>query len=98
MLIAGGIGISPFFAILSDILHRKRDGKACLPRKVLVIWAIKNSDELSLLSMINIPSIFPSFSKKLNLEINIYVTRQSEPLLVSLAYEFFGLCKKDSVS
>uniref|UniRef100_A0A1J3IPT1 ferric-chelate reductase (NADH) n=1 Tax=Noccaea caerulescens TaxID=107243 RepID=A0A1J3IPT1_NOCCA len=81
VLIAGGIGISPFFAILSDILHRKRDGKACLPKKVLVIWAIKNSDELSLLSMINIPSIFPSFSKKLNLEINIYVTRQSEPLL-----------------
>ncbi|CAA7027473.1 unnamed protein product [Microthlaspi erraticum] len=81
VLIAGGIGISPFFAILSDIFHRKRDGKACLPRKVLVIWAIKNSDELSLLSTINIPSIFPSFSKKLNLEINIYVTRQSEPLL-----------------
>ncbi|KAL1225220.1 Ferric reduction oxidase 7 [Cardamine amara subsp. amara] len=81
VLVAGGIGITPFFAILSDILHRKRDGKACLPSKVLVIWAIKNSDELSLLSAIDIPSICPFFSKKLNLELNIYVTRQSEPLL-----------------
>ncbi|KAF8095630.1 hypothetical protein N665_0328s0009 [Sinapis alba] len=81
VLVAGGIGISPFFAIISDILHRKRDGKACLPKKVLVIWAIKNSDELSLLSSIDIPSICPSFSHKMNLEINIYVTRQSEPLL-----------------
>ncbi|KAF2538341.1 hypothetical protein F2Q68_00021021 [Brassica cretica] len=81
VLVAGGIGISPFFAILSDILQRKRDGKACLPKKVLVIWAIKNSDELSLLSSIDIPSLCPSFSQKMNLEINIYVTRQSEPLL-----------------
>ncbi|KAL0728425.1 hypothetical protein Bca4012_024518 [Brassica carinata] len=81
VLVAGGIGISPFFAIISDILHRKRDGKACLPKKVLVIWAVKNSDELSLLSSIDIPSICHSFSHKMNLEINIYVTRQSEPLL-----------------
>ncbi|XP_010482265.1 PREDICTED: ferric reduction oxidase 7, chloroplastic-like [Camelina sativa] len=81
ILVAGGIGITPFFAILSDILHRKRDGKPCLPSKVLVFWAIKNSDELSLLSAIDIPSICPSFSKKLNLEIHIYVTRQSEALL-----------------
>lgn len=86
VLVAGGIGITPFFAILSDILHRKRDGKACLPSKVLVVWAIKNSDELSLLSAIDIPSICPFFSKKLNLEIHIYVTRQSEPRLVSLTY------------
>ncbi|KAL0886239.1 hypothetical protein Bca101_010222 [Brassica carinata] len=81
VLVAGGIGISPFFAIISDILHRKRDGKACLPKNVLVIWAVKNSDELSLLSSIDIPSICHSFSHKMNLEINIYVTRQSEPLL-----------------
>ncbi|KAL9813776.1 Ferric reduction oxidase 7 [Arabidopsis thaliana] len=81
VLVAGGIGITPFFAILSDILHRKRDGKACLPSKVLVVWAIKNSDELSLLSAIDIPSICPFFSKKLNLEIHIYITRQSEPRL-----------------
>ncbi|VYS69839.1 unnamed protein product [Arabidopsis thaliana] len=81
VLVAGGIGITPFFAILSDILHRKRDGKDCLPGKVLVVWAIKNSDELSLLSAIDIPSICPFFSKKLNLEIHIYVTRQSEPCL-----------------
>ncbi|KAG7031332.1 Ferric reduction oxidase 7, chloroplastic, partial [Cucurbita argyrosperma subsp. argyrosperma] len=53
ILVAGGIGISPFLAILSDILHRIRDGKPCLPKKILVVWAIKNSSELPLLSTLN---------------------------------------------
>ncbi|XP_010521417.1 PREDICTED: ferric reduction oxidase 7, chloroplastic-like [Tarenaya hassleriana] len=81
VLVAGGIGISPFFAILSDIMHRIRDGRQCLPKKVLVVWAIKKSDELSLLSTTDLNSICPSISEKLKLEIDIYVTRQSEPLL-----------------
>ncbi|XVF75462.1 hypothetical protein PTKIN_Ptkin13bG0190400 [Pterospermum kingtungense] len=81
ILVAGGIGISPFLAILSDILHRVSDGKPCLPRRVLVVWAVKKSDELPLLSTIDVESICPFFSDKVNLEINIYVTRESAPLL-----------------
>ncbi|XVE99412.1 hypothetical protein REPUB_Repub03eG0195900 [Reevesia pubescens] len=81
ILVAGGIGISPFLAILSDILHRVRDGKPCLPSRILVVWAIKKSDELPLLSTIDMESICPFYSDKVNLEINIYVTRESEPSL-----------------
>ncbi|KAL4026419.1 hypothetical protein IC575_014849 [Cucumis melo] len=79
ILVAGGIGISPFLAILSDVLHRIRDGKACLPKKILVVWAIKTSDELSLLSTLNVDSICPFFADILNIDISIYVTRQSQP-------------------
>ncbi|XP_022765290.1 ferric reduction oxidase 7, chloroplastic-like [Durio zibethinus] len=81
ILVAGGIGISPFLAILSDILHRVKDGKPCLPRRILVVWAVKKSDELPLLSTIDMESICPFYSDKVNLEINIYVTRESEPSL-----------------
>lgn len=81
---AGGIGISPFLAILSDILHRVSDGKPCLPRRIGVVWAVKKSDELSLLSTIDMESICPFFSNKVNLEINIYVTSEPEPLLVGV--------------
>ncbi|XWS07874.1 hypothetical protein CRYUN_Cryun41cG0030000 [Craigia yunnanensis] len=35
VLVAGGIGISPFRAVLSDILHRVRDGKPCQPKRIL---------------------------------------------------------------
>ncbi|KAK4793705.1 hypothetical protein SAY86_024140 [Trapa natans] len=81
ILVAGGIGVSPFFAILSDILHRVREGKPCLPSNIMLIWAIKNSNELPLLSTLDMESICPFFPDKLNLEIDIYVTRESEPPL-----------------
>lgn len=81
ILVAGGIGISPFLAILSDILHRINEGKSCLPRNVLIVWAVKKSNELSLLSNFYKESICPFFSDKLNLETFIYVTRETEPPL-----------------
>ncbi|XP_027932369.1 ferric reduction oxidase 7, chloroplastic-like [Vigna unguiculata] len=81
ILVAGGIGLSPFIAILSDILHRVREGKPCQPRNILLVWAVKNSNELPLLSTINMETICPSFSDKVNIDIRIYVTRESDPPL-----------------
>ncbi|KAM3714978.1 hypothetical protein ACJW31_01G373300 [Castanea mollissima] len=81
ILVAGGIGISPFLAILSDILHRTREGKPCLPRNILIVWAVKRSNELPLLSSNDMELICPFFSDKLSLEIRIFVTRESQPSL-----------------
>ena len=82
ILVAGGIGLSPFVAIVRDILHRVREGKTCLPRNILIIWAVRTSNELPLISTIAMESICPFFSGKLNIETRIYVTRESEPPLV----------------
>lgn len=81
ILVAGGIGISPFLAILSDVLHRIKDGKPCLPKNVLILWAVKKSDELPLLRTVGMESICPTFSNSLNLEIQTFVTRESGPSL-----------------
>ncbi|KAM3290889.1 ferric reduction oxidase 7, chloroplastic [Capsicum chacoense] len=81
ILVAGGIGISPFLAILSDILHHINDGKPCLSRNILIVWAIKNSDELPLLDTVDMEAICPLFSDKLNLELQTFVTRESQPPL-----------------
>ncbi|KAL2477672.1 Ferric reduction oxidase 7 [Forsythia ovata] len=81
ILVAGGIGISPFLAILNDILHRINNSKPCLPRNVLIVWAVKTSKELPLLQTVDMKSICPFFSDALNLEIQTYVTRQTEPSL-----------------
>ncbi|KAI3754967.1 hypothetical protein L1987_54759 [Smallanthus sonchifolius] len=81
VLVAGGIGISPFLAILSDILHRIKDSKPCMPRNVSIIWAVKTSEELPLLHSLDLNSICPYFYNKLNLEIQTYVTQESEPPL-----------------
>lgn len=100
VLIAGGIGLSPFLAILSDILHRIRKGKPCLPRNVSIIWAVKNSTELPLLSTVDMESICPFYLDKLNLETHVYVTRESEPPLVyvySNQYRFITPSLNDSL-
>ncbi|PKA66734.1 Ferric reduction oxidase 7, chloroplastic [Apostasia shenzhenica] len=81
ILVAGGIGISPFFAILSDVLHLTSDGKPCFPKNILVLWAVKKSNELSLLSTIDGQFVCPSSFNNLNLRIQTYVTRESEPPL-----------------
>lgn len=91
ILVAGGIGISPFLAILSDILHRINDSSPCLPRNILIVWAIKNSDELPLLETVDMEAICPLFSDKLNLEIQTYVTRESQPSLV-IGFCLFSFC------
>ncbi|KAG8368965.1 hypothetical protein BUALT_Bualt15G0101100 [Buddleja alternifolia] len=81
ILVAGGIGISPFLAILSDVLHRIKNREPCMPKNILIVWAIKASHELPLLQTVNMESICPNFSNTLNLEVQTYVTRQSEPSL-----------------
>ncbi|KAG6652344.1 hypothetical protein CIPAW_05G000100 [Carya illinoinensis] len=81
VLVAGGSGISPFLAISSDILHRTKDKKTCVPRNVLLVWAVKRSNELSLFSSTGVESICSFFSDKLNIEVQMYVTRESEPSL-----------------
>ncbi|KAF5184754.1 Ferric reduction oxidase [Thalictrum thalictroides] len=81
ILVAGGIGVSPFLAVLSDILHHIAQRKPCMPEKVLIVWAVKTSKELSLLFSFDVQSICPSYSAKLYLEIQTYVTRESDPPL-----------------
>lgn len=81
ILVAGGSGISPFLAILSDIIHRSKEKKPCLPRHVLLVWAVKGSNELSIFSAIGMESICPFSTDELNIEIQTYVTQESEPSL-----------------
>ncbi|KAL5704776.1 ferric-chelate reductase (NADH) [Ranunculus cassubicifolius] len=81
ILVAGGSGISPFLALLRDILHNISQNKPCMPEKVLIVWAVKKSKEFSLLSSINIESLCPNHSTKLHLEIQTYVTQESDPPL-----------------
>ncbi|KDP43659.1 hypothetical protein JCGZ_24117 [Jatropha curcas] len=88
VLVAGGIGISPFIAVLSDVIHRINQGKTCLPRNITLVWAVKKSDELSLLSTINTNSLVPLPFDVLHLEILIYVTREQEsPMEIGALYE-----------
>lgn len=81
ILVAGGIGISPFVAILRDLLHRIEQGQSGLPTNVLLIWAVKNSRELYILDLVDTESVCPEFTNKICLEVQVYVTQELEPEL-----------------
>jgi NAD(P)H-flavin reductase len=90
ILVAGGIGISPFLAILSDIIHRIEEGKQCMPKNVLVLWSVKKSKELSLLSAVDAQTISSSVSDRLKLDIQAFVTQESLPPLVRTSHQLNG--------
>eukprot|EP01018_Ginkgo_biloba_P023155 Gb_14298 [translate_table: standard] len=81
ILVAGGIGISPFVAILRDLFHRLEQGQSCVPTNVWLIWAVKKSKELYILDLVDAESICPGFANKISLEVQVYVTQESEPAL-----------------
>ncbi|XAR56208.1 Ferric-chelate reductase (NADH) [Bertholletia excelsa] len=81
VLVAGGSGISAFVAILSDIIHRIQEGKPCLTRHVLLVWAVKRSNEIPLLYTAGVKSVSPYLLDKLKLEIQTYVTQESDSAL-----------------
>jgi len=56
LLIGGGVGITPFLAILRDLLKRHELRQAGLPIDVQLIWCVRRRSELEVLSEIRCPS------------------------------------------
>ena len=52
VLVAGGIGVSPFVAIIRDLLQRYKRDQHNLPSHVTLIWAVQKSEELQLLDFL----------------------------------------------
>lgn len=77
---AGGIGISPFVALLRDLLQRHQRGQPNLPSNVHLIWAVQKSEELQLLDLIPASTICPDYKLKFNLQVHAFVTRETSPL------------------
>ncbi|KAH7285666.1 hypothetical protein KP509_33G040000 [Ceratopteris richardii] len=78
ILVAGGIGITPFLAILKDILYRYArtlNKKLDLPTSVELYYCVRTPEELSVLKELDILNILPSFKEHgLNIKIYSYVT------------------------
>ncbi|XP_073396120.1 ferric reduction oxidase 6 isoform X2 [Physcomitrium patens] len=79
LLVAGGTGITPFLAILTDLLKRHQLKQEKLPLSVRVIWSVRCISELCILRDIRPALICPSLAnggnKSLNLEVEVFVTR-----------------------
>ncbi|XP_048138174.1 ferric reduction oxidase 8, mitochondrial isoform X2 [Rhodamnia argentea] len=78
LLIAGGIGITPFLSILQEIVSAKGSSRHRFPEKIHLIHAVKRSQDMSLLSSIS-HILLDKCLGKLHLKLKVYVTREEQP-------------------
>ncbi|XP_024977285.1 ferric reduction oxidase 4-like [Cynara cardunculus var. scolymus] len=88
VLISGGSGITPFISIIRELTFQRArqeqqpdDEHHKLPKSVVLICAFKNSADLSMLDILlpltsNLTS--RSYLSEINLEIQAYITRETE--------------------
>lgn len=81
VLIAGGVGVTPFIAIIRDLLERYNLQQEELPINVRLIWCVRQSSELAALHEICPTQIYPDYAydddhgpRKLTLKVQAYVT------------------------
>ncbi|KAE8124309.1 hypothetical protein FH972_019207 [Carpinus fangiana] len=82
LLIAGGIGITPFLSILQEIASAQNSSGYGLPTRMQLIFVVKKSQDIYLLNSIS--SLLQNHSSEgLHLKLKIFVTQegQSNPTL-----------------
>ena len=83
ILVAGGVGVTPYLAILRDLLKRHESGEEGLPTNVQLIWCVRRGHELATLRAIQPNKIYSSYrcedsSSRLAIAVNAYVTGEPE--------------------
>ncbi|BFI31287.1 ferric-chelate reductase [Marchantia polymorpha subsp. ruderalis] len=79
VLVAGGIGITPFLAILRDILHRHRLKEQDVPCNIQLIYCVRNPKEMCILDTLNLHELCPNYADSLNIVFHPFVTSQIKP-------------------
>ncbi|XP_009798364.1 ferric reduction oxidase 8, mitochondrial isoform X1 [Nicotiana sylvestris] len=74
LLVAGGIGVTPFFSILQEIASA-RSNKNVLPVKVQLVYTIKDSQSICLLDPV-LPQVFDE--EQSYLQLKVFVTREHQ--------------------
>uniref|UniRef100_A0A1S3CBN3 FAD-binding FR-type domain-containing protein n=1 Tax=Cucumis melo TaxID=3656 RepID=A0A1S3CBN3_CUCME len=89
LLIAGGIGITPFLSILQEINSMQNSSRFKCPARIQLIHVMKNSQDISLLNSI-LPLLLNHSNKKMNLQLKVFVTQevQSGATVVELLNKF----------
>ncbi|KAG6549893.1 hypothetical protein Mapa_008875 [Marchantia paleacea] len=75
LLVAGGIGVSPFVAVIRDLLHRYKRNEPGLPHDVTLVWAVKTHKELRILDSLQPNLTYPDYALQLKLNVKAFVTK-----------------------
>ncbi|XP_057454669.1 ferric reduction oxidase 2-like [Lotus japonicus] len=77
VMVSGGSGITPFISIIRELIYQSTALK-CKTPKVVLICAFKKSSSLSMLDLILPISGTPSDVSSLEVQIEVYITRDKE--------------------
>ncbi|KAL2621508.1 hypothetical protein R1flu_001713 [Riccia fluitans] len=78
VLVAGGVGITPFMAIIRDLLCRYQKGQESIPENVELIWCVPRKTDLGTLRDISPEEIYPEVTtSKLKICVRCFVTREN---------------------
>lgn len=78
-MVSGGSGITPFISIFRELVYLCETLK-CKTPKILLISSFKNSSDLTMLDLLLPISSTPSELSKLNLQIEAYITRETQSI------------------
>nr|GMC90780.1 ferric reduction oxidase 2 [Ipomoea batatas] len=78
VMVSGGSGITPFFSIIRELMHKSQSSESKIPQVVL-ISVFKNSSDLTMLDLILPISGAQSEFSKLRIQMEAYVTREKQP-------------------
>lgn len=81
VLVAGGIGVTPFVAVIRDLLCRYNDAKVSeglqLPSEVHLIWCVPRKADLDTLRELQPAVLFPGYAGgPLKIDVKAFVTRE----------------------
>ncbi|KAL6174937.1 hypothetical protein ACLB2K_051582 [Fragaria x ananassa] len=77
LLVAGGIGITPFLSILQELVAAQNSGRYKFLPKIQLIFAVKKVQDICLLNSIS-PLIFNQPVEKCHLKVKVYVTQEEQ--------------------
>lgn len=76
LLIAGGIGITPFLSMLQDIASIQNSGRNKFPSRVKLIYVVKKCQDLCLLAPV-CPLLLDRNTDQLHLNLEVFITQEA---------------------
>lgn len=76
LLIAGGIGITPFLSILQEIASPRNGGKN-FPTRIQLVYVVKKSQDVCVLNLVS-PLILNQSAEQLHLKLKVFVTQEQQ--------------------
>ncbi|KAL4566620.1 hypothetical protein LXL04_030740 [Taraxacum kok-saghyz] len=92
LLVAGGVGVTPFLSILQEIASNQNHGKRNYPTKIQLVYITKKRNSIGMLNSV-LPLITNKNNKDFHLKLKVYITQepQSGTKLSELINEFSQL-------